>query len=119
VVAVAPDGREVFAERSRDFTDRPDDEPVLTAVERLGLPALDPPPGRWLPEGVAPRPSERAFQPSSFIPYFRAIRFNTLALADRMADDRDREECLTEHRMTDSFLGAFDAWREEHPPGRQ
>jgi hypothetical protein len=36
-----------------------------------------------------------------------------------MADDRDREECLTEHRMTDSFLGAFDAWREEHPPGRQ
>jgi hypothetical protein len=118
VVAIAPDGREVFRERSRDFTDRPDDEPVLTALEQLGLPAIAEP-APWQPEGVRAQPSERAFQPSSFIPYFRAIRFNTLALADRMVDESDREQCLTEHRMTDSFLAAFDGWRAEHPPGQQ
>lgn len=118
VVAVAPDGREVFHELSRDFTDRIDDEPFLSALEGLGLPAL-PEPGPWTPEGVEPRPSKRAFTPGSFIPYFRAIRFNTMALADRMRDDRDREEVLTENRMAASFLEAFDGWRAEHPPERQ
>lgn len=49
----------------------------------------------------------------------RAIRSDTLALADRRADDRDREPCLTEPRMTDSYLAAFGAWRAEHPPGHQ
>jgi hypothetical protein len=119
VVAVAPDGREVFTERSRDFTDRPDDEPVLAALEGLGLPPLAGEPQAWRPEGVEPAPSDRAFKPSSFIPYFRAIRFNTMALAERMVDDADREQCMTEHRMADSFLAAFDEWREEHPPGQQ
>ncbi|RZU33915.1 hypothetical protein BKA19_3656 [Blastococcus saxobsidens] len=118
VVAVGPDGGEVFRERSRDFTDRPDDEPILTAVERLGLPAL-PEPGPWTLDGVDPRPSERAFTPASFIPYFRAIKFNTLALSERMVDERDRDEVLTENTMAISFLDAFDAWRAEHPPRGQ
>lgn len=118
VVVVAPDGREVFRELSRDFTDRTDDEPVLTAIEALGLPAL-PEPAPWAPEGVAPQPSKRAFKPSSFIPYFRAIRFNTMALSDRMVDDRDRDLLVTEQRMAESFLGAFDTWRAEHPPDGQ
>lgn len=115
VVVVAPDGREVFRELSRDFTDRTDDEPVLTAVEGLGLPAL-PAPESWAPDGVAPSPSERAFQPRSFIPYFRAIRFNTKALSERMVDDTDRDQLVTEQRMAESFLAAFDEWRAEHPP---
>lgn len=118
VVAVGPDGREVFHELSRDFTDRPDDEPVLAAVEALGLPAL-PEPAPWAPEGVEPRPSKRAFTPGAFIPYFRAIKFNTLALSERMVDQRDREEVLTEHRMAVSFLDTFDRWRAEHPPESQ
>lgn len=117
VVAVAPDGREVFSERSRDFTDRPDDEPVLQALEALGLSPLTREPQPWRPAGVEPAPSQRAFTPAAFIPYFRAIRFNTMALAERMVDDGDREQCLIEHRMADSFLAAFDQWREEHPPG--
>ena len=118
VVAVAPDGTEVFRELSRDQTDRPDDEPVLAAVEALGLPAL-PPRESWAPDGVEARPSERAFQPSSFIPYFRAIKFNTGALSKRMVDDRDRDQLLTEQKMAESFLAAFDEWRAEHPPERQ
>jgi hypothetical protein len=115
VLAVAPDGTEVFRELSRDFTDRTDDEPVLAAVEALGLPAL-PEPAPWAPDGVEPRPSKRAFRPASFIPYFRGIKFNTMALAERMVDDGDRHEVLTENRMAVSFLDAFDAWRAEHPP---
>ena len=118
VLAVAPDGSEAFHELSRDFTDRPDDEPVLAAVERLGLPAL-PEPEPWAPDGVEPRPSKRAFPPASFHPYFRAIKFNTMALAERMVDDRDRHEVLTEHRMALSFLDAFEVWRAEHPLDKQ
>ena len=118
VVAVAPDGREVFRELSRDFTDRPDDEPILAAVEALGLPAL-PQPAPWAPDGVEPQASRRAFTPASFIPYFRAIKFNTAALSERMVDERDRAEVLAENAMAISFLDAFDAWRAEHPPERQ
>ena len=118
VVAVAPDGREVFHELSRDFTDRTDDEPVLAAVDSLGLAAL-PPPSPWGPEGVEPEPSHRAFKPQTFIPYFRAIKFNTMALSKRMIDDRDRDQLLTEQHMAESFLAAFDRWRAEHPAERQ
>jgi hypothetical protein len=118
VVAVGPDGREVYRELSRDFTDRVDDEPVLRAVEALGLPAVDPP-DPWAPDGVEPRPSKRAFTPASYIPYFRAIRFHTMALSQRMFDERDREQLVTEQRMAESFLAAFDEWRAEHPPDRQ
>jgi len=118
VLALAPDGREIFRELSLDFTDRPDDEPILAAIEGLDLPAraVSPP---WAPEGVEPQPSKRAFKPGSFIPYFRAIRFNTLALSERMVDARDREQLLTEHHMADSFLAAFDTWRAQHPPELQ
>ena len=114
ILAVAPDGREVFRERSRDFTDRPDDEAVLTALETLDLPAVaEPTP--WSPDGVGAQPSERAFHPRSFITYFRAIRFNTAALAERMADERDRAAVRAETAMTESFLSAFDSWRAAHP----
>ena len=41
---------------------------------------------------------------------------NTGALAERMHDERDRDQLLTERRMADSFLAAFDEWRAEHPP---
>jgi hypothetical protein len=116
VVAVAPDGGEVFRELSRDFTDRPDDEPFLAALESLALDPVTIPP--WAPD-VEPRPSERAFQPSSFIPYFRAIRFNTGALSERMVDERDRDQLLTEKAMAESFLATFDEWRAEHPPDRE
>ncbi len=118
IVAVAPDGREVFRELSRDFTDRPDDEPVLSALESLEL-AERADPGPWEPSGVRAQASERAFTPGAFIPYFRAIRFNTMALAERMVDERDRAIVSGEQQMSESFLAAFDAWRERYPPERQ
>ncbi len=119
VVVVAPDGRQVFHEVSRDFADRPDDEPVVAALEGLDLPALTQPPEPWAPEGVEPRPSERAFTPERFVPYFRGIKFNTTALAGRMVDERDKREVHVQTGMAASFLEAFDAWRAEHPPDRR
>lgn len=118
VVALAPDGRQVFGEVSDDFTDREDDEPVLTALEGLGLPAL-PEPAPWSPAGVEPQPSDRAFGPHSFVTYFRAIRANLGALEERMVDERDAAALATEQAMCASFLDAFDAWRAEHPPEQQ
>lgn len=115
IVVVAPDGDVAFRELSRDFTDRPDDEPILAAVEALGLDAV-PPPTAWDPADIGPRPSKRAFLPASFIPYFRAIKFNTGALSKRMVDERDRDLLLVEQRMAESFLAAFDEWRAAHPP---
>lgn len=119
VLVIAPDGREIFHELSRDFTDRPDDEPILDALEQLHLSPLPAPPAPWAPQGVEPRPSPRAFRPASFITYFRAIRFNTLALSERMVADQDRDQLRTEHRMADSFLAAFDRWRAEYQPQRE
>ena len=119
VVGIAPDGRKVYREVSRDFSDRPDDEPILRALEGLRLPPLAAALPPWAPEGIAPRPSERPFKPASFIPYFRAIRANTRALSKRMADERDAEEALLQHRMADSFLAAFDQWRAELPQPQQ
>ena len=113
LLLLAPDGRRAFWELSRDFTDRPDDEPVLGAAEALALPVRAEADFSWLNDLPA-EPSKRAFQPRSFIPYFRAIRFNTLALATRMHDERDRAEVKQETTMAESFLGAFDVWREQH-----
>jgi hypothetical protein len=118
IVVVTAGGIAVFRELSRDYTDRPDDEPVLAAVEALGLDPVPEPP-EWDPPDIGPRPSKRAFQPASFIPYFRAIKFNTGALSKRMIDDRDRDQLLTEQKMAESFLATFDEWRAEHPPERQ
>ncbi len=118
VVVVGPDGSEVFHELSRDFTDRTDDEPILSAVEALDLDPV-PLPALWDPPDLEARPSKRAFKPSSFIPYFRAIKSNTGALSKRMVDERDREQLVAEQHMAESFLAAFDEWRAEHPPDRQ
>ncbi len=116
LLLLAPDGRRAFWELSRDFTDRPDDEPVLRAAEQLALPAISEARFSW-PADVAAEPSKRAFQPRSFIPYFRAIRFNTMALATRMHDERDRAEVQQETVMAESFLESFDVWRTQHGSG--
>ncbi len=113
LLLLAPDGSRAFWELSRDFTDRPDDEAVLLAAEALALPARPETPFPW-PADVPAEPSKRAFRPHSFLTYFRAIRFNTMALATRMYDDRDRVEVRQETTMAESFLGSFELWRDQH-----
>ena len=108
VLLVAPDGREVLRQRSRDFADRTeDDAQVREALRGLALPPLPVPPP-WDP-GVAPEPTPTAFRPEAFGPYFRGIRFATYALTRRMQDERDAAETRALTAMAGSFL---DAWKE-------
>ena len=108
VLLVAPDGREVLRQRSRDFADRTeDDAAVLDALRALDLPPL-PVPEPWDP-GVEPEPTEAAFRTEAFGPYFRGIRFATYALGRRMRDEADAAENRAVMTMAGSFL---DAWKQ-------
>ena len=111
VLLVAPDRREVVRHRSRDFADRSDDGDVLEALKALRLPAL-PPVQPWSPDGVTPQPSDGAFRPTAYGPYFRGIRFATKALAGRMRDAEDVEELRATERMAAYFLEAQKARQE-------
>ena len=106
VLLLAPDGRELLRHRSRDFADRGDDADVLDALRGLGLPALPVPPP-WEPDGIEPQPTESAFRPEAFGPYFRGLRFGTRALAQRMRDADDRAELETTSTTAASFLHAW------------
>jgi hypothetical protein len=102
----APDGGEAFSVRSRDFADRPTDDDLFDAVRSLGLPsiALEP-----APPAAEPEEHDGALRVDAFGPYFRGIRFGTIALAGRMTDDGDRDEVIAMSTMAASFL---DAWKQ-------
>lgn len=108
VLLVSPDGRHLLEHRSRDFADRTDDEDVLSRLRQLAL-APRPEPAAWAPEGIDPRPSEGAFRPEVFGPYFRGVRFSAMALTGRMHDARDADELRQTSRMAMSFQ---QAWNE-------
>lgn len=105
LIVVAPDGREVFRSVSRDFADRPTDDDVVAALDRLGLPPADLPP--WRPE-VEPEEDPGAFRTEAFGHYMRGVRSGSSALARRMVDAADRAEAQAVSTMAASFL---DAWK--------
>lgn len=101
-----PDGRETYRMRSRDFADRPGDEDLLTAVRELGLSPVRLGPA---PPAAEPEEHEAALRVEAFGPYFRGIRFGTVALTRRLSDEGDRNEALAMSEMAGSFL---DAWKQ-------
>ena len=107
VLLLGPDGQELVRHRSRDFADRPDDEDVLQALRDAGLPPRAS--QAWQPSGLEPRPTDSAFRPDAFGPYFRGIRFGMRTLAKRMRDPEDAAELQQTTAMADSFL---EAWKE-------
>lgn len=105
VIVLAPDGREVYRHRSRDFADRPDDSDVLEALESLSLgPIVGVAP--WVPD-AGPEPSPGAFTPERFHPYFTGVAESAKALAGRMESPRDRKEAETVSAMARSFLSVW------------
>ena len=108
VIVLAPDGREVWRHRSRDFADRPDDSDVYRALKSLGLPPLDPPPPPWRPE-VEPEEHPGAFRVDAFGSYHRGVMFAMTAMAGRMREPGDRGEAEALARQASSFL---EAWKQ-------
>jgi hypothetical protein len=106
VIVFAPDGREVYRMRSRDFADRPDDDDLFTAIRALGLPPIELGPAD---PAASPEEDDAALRVDAFGPYFRGIRFGTIALAGRVTEGRDRDEVIAMSTMAASFL---DAWKQ-------
>lgn len=102
----APDGKEVLRMRSRDFADRPTDDDVFAAARALGLAPIDPGP---VPADAEPVEDPGALRVEAFGPYFRGIRFATIALAGRLHDERDVTETVALSEMSAGFLAA---WKE-------
>lgn len=88
VVVVGPDGEEAFRTVGRDFADRPVEDDVVAAVERLGLEAVDPEP----PRPGSPKPGERAFRREWMVPYYRGAGFALRAIAGRVPEASDEAE---------------------------
>lgn len=113
VLVFAPDGREVHRMRSRDFADRPTDDDVFDAVRRLGLTPVDP----GAAEPVAePEEHPDALRTEAFGPYFRGIRFGTIALSGRLRDEADVAEAVQMSEMAASFLAAWKLRRDAATP---
>jgi peroxiredoxin len=106
---VAPDGRVVHSHTAPDYTFQPELEPILAALDELGLPAIDPMPnpvGRIDPERFWP------FSLTNLLFHFRSVKYNSMALRHHMVDEADRAECERNARMCDSYEAAFIATLE-------
>ena len=101
LVALAPDGAEVFRYVGMDYADRPDEEEVLESVGALGLPPRPAPPG--VHPHAAPRPTERAFAREELHPYLRGARSAAAALHGRTGD----EQAGRVHALAERFLAAL------------
>ena len=106
LVVLAPNGSLAYQFRSRDFADRPTDDDLLATLAALErAPIAAPPP--WSSD-AAPVEDPGALRTETFGPYFRGIRFGTIALSARMVDARDSDEARAMSAMAASFL---DAWK--------
>lgn len=110
----APDGGEVYRMRSRDFADRPDDDDLLAAVRQLSLSPIELGPAS---AAAALEEHDGALRVDAFGPYFRGIRFGTIALAGRVTEGADRDEVIAMSAMAASFLEAWKQRRAGAPPG--
>ena len=108
VLLLAPDGRVVVEHRSQDFADRRNDDDVLQALRELGLPGRPVPTG-WEPDGVEPQPTDAAFKPELFTPYFLGVKFSSMALRGRMQTEPDADEAARTADMGASFV---EAWKQ-------
>ena len=62
---------------------------------------------------MAPEPTEGAFRPEAFGPYFRGLLFGSRALVKRMHDEQDTAEVQQTIDMAASFTEAWKQRRAE------
>lgn len=113
VLVVDAAGTERVRFRSRDFADRPPDlVEVLAAVDALGAPPIEAP-DAWLPD-QAPEEDPGALRTDAFGPYFRGIRFASMALSSRLTDAGDQAEARRMSAMAAAFL---EEWKQRRDGG--
>jgi hypothetical protein len=103
VVIVAPGGRVAFRRVGEDFADRLDEDEIIGALARLGLPPVTqdrPVPGEPAP---GPQAVDLAWLPG----YLRGGRFAVQALAGRVPQAQHEADAMT--KVYDRFLAALAA----------
>lgn len=104
IIVVSADGTEEYRYVGEDFADRPGDEDVLAAIERLELPSIE---ARDTPVShIDPKPSGRAIGLANLAVYMRGVRFAMIAMAGRARDPFDREEAERTKRLAERFIEA-------------
>ena len=117
IIVVAPDGTEVYRYEGRDFADRTTDDDAYSALDSLGLPAIDPPAGG----PVAPVPDDLRgyFRPEALGAYHRGTKFAAIALHRRLSDP-EAKAVAREHRIrADATLDAWRALTSRSGPEKQ
>lgn len=111
MVVVDPGGREVYRYRGRDFADRTNDDDLWEALDRLGLPAVEP--VTWVADVDVPEDVRGFFRPEDFGPYFRGNLFGAIAIAGRLGPgDDDARAVARQHRlMAQATVDAWQQWR--------
>ena len=104
IIALAPDGHEVYRYAGVDFMDRPNDDEIVEALSSLGLPATETPAGTIA--HLDPRPGSRATKPERLAVSMRGVRFASMALADRARDPFDKAEAERTSRMAERYVAA-------------
>ncbi len=104
IVALAPDGQEIFRYVGVDFMDRPSDGEVLAALDRLDLPPIAQPPPA--PAAAESKPGGRAIALADLAVYLRGVRFAMKGMAGRARDPFDKSEAERTSAMAERYIAA-------------
>lgn len=110
-IVVGPDGNEVWRVEGRDYADRPIDDDVLAAVERLGLS----PTTQSAPLAGDAEAGAAAFPLEQLVPYYRGARFAAVAMGRRFPDAKDDADAYVAmlDRFTDAVKARYKAAKSE------
>ncbi len=99
-VLIGSDGDEAMRLVSRDFADRPFEDAVLHALQRLDLASVEQPP----PKLVIPEPGPRAMPFDDLRTYFRGAKFGSKAMGMRTdaVEEANLFGSLMDHYMEDT-----------------
>jgi hypothetical protein len=98
-VLIGPEGDEAMRLVSRDFADRPLEDAVLNALQRLNLASVEQPP----PTPGIPAPDRRAMPFDDLRTYFRGAKFGSKAMGMRTGavEEANLFGSLMDHYMED------------------
>ncbi len=107
VAVVAPDGEVVYRYVGRDYADRPEEDILLSDLDKLGLPAII----QKRDEPGVIEPGEKAIPGEGLRFYFSGAKFANLALRRRHRDlgDEFQDDTKAYVQMIERYLEALSA----------